>query len=128
MIKILNVFFASQPSQVLERARKAEAEVTSLKASLKTTSAEAKKSLRDMEEATNQAISSSQKTTREYVTLRDSVKDMTEGWHQEAKLLRDEIARKEKEWKNESEQAGMKYQRLVKLQNSTRFRHQSHMV
>jgi len=106
--------------EVLERARKAEADVTSLKASLKTTSAEAKKSLRDMEEATNQAVISSQKTSREYVTLRDSVKDMTEGWHREVKLLRDEVARKEKEWKNESEEVGMKYQRLLKLQNSTR--------
>lgn len=108
------------PSQVLERARKAEAEVTSLKANLKMTTAEAKKSLREMEEATNQATVSSQKTTREYVTLRDSIKDMMEGWHREVKLLRDEVARKEKEWKNESEEVGMKYQRLLKLKSSAK--------
>ncbi|KAF8317756.1 uncharacterized protein EI90DRAFT_3084890 [Cantharellus anzutake] len=106
--------------EVLERARKAEAEAGSLKANLKTTSAEAKKSLREMEEMMNQATTSSQKATREYVTLRDSVKSMMEGWQQEVKLLRDEMARKEKVWRTESEGLAAKYQRLIKLQNSAK--------
>jgi len=106
--------------EVLERARKAEAEAATLKATLKTTSADTKKALRDMETALAQASLLSQKSEREYVTLKDSIKGMTEGWQREVKMLREEVKRKEDEWGKEREEVALKYKSLLKLQQATK--------
>ncbi|KAF9512661.1 hypothetical protein BS47DRAFT_1345099 [Hydnum rufescens UP504] len=106
--------------EVLERARKAEAEAATLKTTLKTTSADTKKALRDMETALAQASLSSQKSEREYVTLKDSIKGMVEGWQREVKMLREDVRRKEDEWGKEREEVALKYKSLLKLQQATK--------
>jgi hypothetical protein len=70
--------------QVLERARKAEAKVVSLKAQLKAETTSSKKSLCEMEvaltESTQAGTALSSKSEREYITLRDSLKGMKTAW------------------------------------------------
>src|SRR5882762_3891669 len=81
--------------QVLERARKAETEAASLKTQLKAETINNKKSIRDMEAALSESTALSQKSEREYITLRDSLKSMTESWKQDIERLRDEMRKKE---------------------------------
>jgi hypothetical protein len=57
----------------------------------------------------------SAKSEREYITLRDSIKHMTEGWKLDMAKLREEMNKKEKEWKDEAEAVGKNYQNLCKL-------------
>ena len=57
----------------------------------------------------------SAKSEREYITLRDSMKHMVQGWKADVERLKEEMARKERDWKNEAEQLGKKYQDLYKL-------------
>ena len=99
--------------QVLERARKAETEAASLKAQLKSESTSNKKSLRDMDHALSESRTLSQKSEREYITLRDSLKSMTEGWKEDTERLREEMTKREEKLRAEAESMGRKYKRLV---------------
>ncbi|KAF7968697.1 hypothetical protein HWV62_29648 [Athelia sp. TMB] len=99
--------------QVLERARKAEAEAAALKAQLKTETTASKKSIREMENALAESTALSQKSEREYITLRDSLKKMAEDWKADAERLRAEMTKREKRLQDEAEGMGKKYRLLV---------------
>lgn len=99
--------------QVLERARKAEAEATSLKAQLKSETTSSKKSIREMEHALSESTALSQKSEREYIILRDSLKKMAEDWKGDAEKLREEMTRREEKLRAEAESMGKKYRMLV---------------
>lgn len=99
--------------QVLERARKAEAEAATLKSQLKTETATSKKSLREMESALAESTALSQKAEREYITLRDSIKSMTESWKHDTDRLREEMRKREDKLKKEAESIGKKYKLLA---------------
>ena len=99
--------------QVLERARKAEAEAASLKAQLKSETTASKKSIREMEHALTESTALSQKSEREYITLRESLKSMTESWKHDTDRLRDEMTKREDRLKAEAEAMGKKYKKLL---------------
>ncbi|KAJ8516491.1 hypothetical protein ONZ45_g6203 [Pleurotus djamor] len=99
--------------EVLERARKAEAEAAQLKAQLKTETTTSKKSLREMESALTESTALSQKSEREYITLRDSVKGLVEGFKSDTDKLRDEMRKREDKLRAECESVGRKYKRLL---------------
>ncbi|KAG6332452.1 hypothetical protein ID866_6636 [Astraeus odoratus] len=99
--------------EVLERARKAEAEAATLKSQLKTETATSKKALREMEATLAESTTLSQKSEREYITLRDSIKSMTDSWKHDTDRLRDEMRKREDKLKKEAESAGKKYKQLV---------------
>lgn len=99
--------------EVLERARKAEAESATLKTQLKGETATSKKSIRDMELALAESTALSSKCEREYVTLRDSLRHLTAGWKVETDRLREEMRRREEGVKKEGERLGKMYHRLV---------------
>ena len=63
---------------MLERARKAEAEVISLKSQLKNETTTSKKTIRDMESSLTECTARTQKAEREYAVLRDSIKGLVE--------------------------------------------------
>jgi hypothetical protein len=87
--------------EVLERARKAEAEAADLKAQLKHDSTHQKKVMKQMETTMAESTALSEKAQREYVTLKDSVKNLQEGWQTDVEVLRTEMKRREDEWKKE---------------------------
>ncbi|KIO25860.1 hypothetical protein M407DRAFT_8174 [Tulasnella calospora MUT 4182] len=103
--------------EVLERARKAEAEAQTLKTQLKTEAANAKKSVSTVTEA----VAQSQKAQREYTTLRDSITGMTEGWKKEVKDLQDQMRKRDEAWREEVKEVTVKHNSLVKLVKATRF-------
>lgn len=103
--------------EVLERARKAEAEVTNLKGQLKTETAAAKKSVATVSEA----LAQSQKAQREYITLRDSISGMTQNWKDEVKSLKDEMKKRDDAWKEEVKEVSVKYSSLVKLVKASKW-------
>ncbi|KAJ7504232.1 hypothetical protein B0H11DRAFT_1981302 [Mycena galericulata] len=99
--------------EVLDRARKAEAEAAALKSQLKTETTTSKKSLRDMEAALAESSALSQKSEREYVTLRDSIKGLVEGFKSDTARLREEMTKREERWRTEAEGVGKKYKLLL---------------
>jgi len=99
--------------EVLERARKAETEAAELKSKLKVDTAAQKKAQRDMETALAEATAVSQRSEREYLTLRDSVESLTDGFRSDFERLRSEMKRREDALKHEASMASQKYQRLV---------------
>ncbi|KII85969.1 hypothetical protein PLICRDRAFT_165559 [Plicaturopsis crispa FD-325 SS-3] len=99
--------------EVLERARKAEAEAAALKSQLKSETSVSKKSLREMETALAESTALSQKSEREYITLRDSIKGMVEGWKSDTDKLRDEMRKREEKIRREAEEVGTKYTALL---------------
>jgi hypothetical protein len=106
--------------EVLERARKAEAESSILKTALKNTTLETNKSLQDMEVTVNEATTISQKAEREYATLKDSVGEMMNAWRLEVHELRAEVHRKEEEWAKEREVVALKYKSVLRLQQAAK--------
>jgi hypothetical protein len=100
-------------TKVLDRARKAEAEAAALKAQLKTETSSAKKTLRELESALSESTALSQRSEREYITLRDSIKGMVEGWKTDTEKLREEMRKREEQWHKEAELVGQKYRKLV---------------
>ena len=107
--------------EVLERARRAESEASNLKAQLKNETTTSKKSIRDMETALAEATALSQKSEREYLTLKDAVKGLQDGWRADVGRLQEEIKVKEVVWKKEIEQVNLKYKTYVKLQTSAQY-------
>ncbi|KAI0058812.1 hypothetical protein BV25DRAFT_1829565 [Artomyces pyxidatus] len=99
--------------EVLERARKAEADATAFKSQLKAESITTKKSLREMEAALAESTALSSKSEREYATLRDSLKHMKEGWRADVEGLKEEMRRREERWRKEADDVGKKYRRLM---------------
>jgi vancomycin resistance protein YoaR len=97
----------------LERARKAEAEAATLKAQLKSDTQSNKKTIREMEAQVAQSTAVSQKSEREYITLRDSLKQLSEGWKTDMEKLRIEMRRREEKWRGEAVEAGVKYKKLL---------------
>jgi hypothetical protein len=74
-----------------------------------------------MEVTMVEATASSQKSEREYLTLKDSVKGLIDGWKNEVKELREEMKKKDEAWKKESDDIGLKYRALVKLVQATKW-------
>ncbi|PVG00752.1 hypothetical protein CPB86DRAFT_700554 [Serendipita vermifera] len=101
--------------EVLERARKAESEAAELRAQLKTDSTSQKKALREMEVSLAESTALSSKSQREYVTLKDSIKGLEEGWQTDIDTLRVEMKKREEKWKKEVDEVNLKYKGLVKL-------------
>ena len=99
--------------QVLERARKAEAEVVTLKSQLKSETSTSKKSLREMETALSESTARSQKSEREYITLRDSLKGLVESFKADHDRLREEMRKREERMRKEAEEVSKKYLKLV---------------
>jgi hypothetical protein len=99
--------------EVLERARKAEAEVIGLKSQLKTETSTSKKSLQEMKTALVESTALSQKSEREYLTLRDSIKDLVTGFKTDTDRLREEMRKREDKLQKEAEEVGRKYRLLL---------------
>lgn len=99
--------------EVLERARKAEAEASTLKAQLKTEMTTSKKTIREMEAQMQHASAVSTKSEREYITLRESIKHLSEGWKTDMERLREEMTRREEKVRKEANELGFKYKRLL---------------
>ncbi|GJJ11307.1 hypothetical protein Clacol_005539 [Clathrus columnatus] len=100
--------------EVLERARKAESEAHTYKTQLKQETTSAKKSLREMESSLAESTALSVKSEREYITLRESIKHLTEGWKADLVRIKEDTQRKEKALRVEAENMGKKYDQLVK--------------
>ncbi len=107
--------------EVLERARRAESEASNLKAQLKNETTTSKKTMRDMEIALAEATALSQKSEREYLTLKDAVKGLQDGWRADVGRLQEEIKVKETVWRKEIEQVNLKYKTYIKLQQSAQY-------
>lgn len=99
--------------EVLDRARKAEAEAISLKSQLKLESTSSKKSIREMDSSLAEVTARSQKAEREYAVLRDSLKGLTASFQADATALREEMHRREEKVLREAEEVGRRYTRLV---------------
>jgi len=99
--------------EVLDRARKAEAEVVSLKAQLKTETATSKKSIREMEASLAESQARSQKSEREYLTLRDSMKGLVDGFKRDTDALREEMRKREEKVQKDADEMAKKYAKLV---------------
>ncbi|PPQ94992.1 hypothetical protein CVT25_003744 [Psilocybe cyanescens] len=99
--------------EVLERARKAEGEAATLKAQLKSETTTSKKNIREMEAALAESTSLSQKSEREYLVLRDTIKAMNEAWKLDAERLRAEMAKREEKLVEEAKRVGRMYKELV---------------
>ena len=98
---------------MLERARKAEAEVISLKSQLKNETTTSKKTIRDMESSLTECTARTQKAEREYAVLRDSIKGLVESFQTDALTLREEVKRREDKLKADAEEMGRKYRLLL---------------
>lgn len=99
--------------EVLERARKAEAEATQLKSQLKSETSTSKKTIREMESALSESTALSQKSEREYITLRDSIKGLVSGFKSDTEKLREEMRKREEKLRGDAESVGKKYQQLL---------------
>ncbi|KAG6850663.1 hypothetical protein H0H93_010391 [Arthromyces matolae] len=99
--------------EVLERARKAEAEAASLKTQMKSEVTTAKKSVQEMKTALSESTALSQKCEREYITLRDSIKGLVESWKADTDRLREEMQKREDKVRAEAESVGQKYKKLL---------------
>ncbi|THH27176.1 hypothetical protein EUX98_g7007 [Antrodiella citrinella] len=99
--------------EVLDRARRAEAEVVSLKSQLKQETTSSKKSIRDMESSLTDSSARTLKAEREYITLRDSMKGLVEGFKTDAAALREEMRKREEKVKVETAAAASKYAKLA---------------
>ena len=109
----LSQFYIDAERQVLDRARKAEAEVITLKSQLKNETTTSKKTIRDMESSLTEGTARTQKAEREYAVLRDSIKDLVHSFETDAANLREEVKRREDKLKADAEEMGKKYKRLL---------------
>lgn len=98
---------------MLERARKAEGDSAALKSQLKNETTTSKKTIREMEASLAESTALSQRSEREYITLRDSIKGLVESWKSDTDKLRDEMGKREEKWRTEAETVGRKYRLLV---------------
>lgn len=66
-----------------------------------------------MESALTESTALSQRSEREYITLRDSVKHLTESWKHDIDRLKDEMKKREDKVKSEGERLGAMYKDLL---------------
>jgi hypothetical protein len=66
-----------------------------------------------MKTALSESSALSQKSEREYLTLRDSIKGLVESWKSDTERLREEMRQREEKWKAEAESVGKKYNALL---------------
>ncbi|KAI0675534.1 hypothetical protein C8Q78DRAFT_1181567 [Trametes maxima] len=99
--------------EVLERARKAEAEVVTLRSQLKNETSTSKKTIREMETTLAENTARTQKTEREYIVLQESVKGLVKSFQTDAETLREEMQRREEKLKSDAEEMGRKYRQLL---------------
>lgn len=66
-----------------------------------------------MESALTESTALSQKSEREYITLRDSIKGLVEGWKTDTEKLREEMRKREERLKTEAEVTSKKYRQLL---------------
>ena len=99
--------------QLLERARKAESEVITLRAQLKSENTMTKKSLREMEATVAEQRSRTQKSEREYTTLKDSIEGMKRNWKTDVEALREEMNRRDEKARMEATTTAKKYRKMA---------------
>jgi hypothetical protein len=73
----------------------------------------AKKSVRDMENTVTEATARSQKSEREYLTLRDSLEKMKKSWKADTESLRVEMGMREEKWRLEAQETVKKYRQMA---------------
>lgn len=66
-----------------------------------------------MESSLTESTALSQKSEREYITLRDSIKGLIEGWKADTDKLKDEMRKREEKLKAEAELSAKKYRQLL---------------
>ena len=66
-----------------------------------------------MKAALAESTALSQKSEREYITLRDSIKGLVESWKTDADRLREEMRKREDKVRAEAEMVGKKYRVLL---------------
>ncbi|KAL5513312.1 hypothetical protein ACEPAH_3710 [Sanghuangporus vaninii] len=106
--------------EVLDRARKAETESAALKTQLKSEISTSKRALREMEAQVHHSTAISQKCEREYVTLRDSITHLSEGWKRDVDRLKKEMRERETKLRKEAEDVGRKYRKLLEQSEKER--------
>ena len=72
-----------------------------------------------MEATLSESTALSQKSEREYITLRDGMKGMAETWKQDTDRLREEMRRREEKLRTEGERLGKMYRDLVEKVKSS---------
>ena len=72
-----------------------------------------------MEAALSESTALSQKSEREYITLRDGMKGMAETWKQDTDRLREEMRRREEKLRTEGERLAKMYKDLVEKVKSS---------
>ena len=99
--------------QLLERARKAESEVITLRAQLKSDNTMTKKNLREMEATVAEQRSRTQKSEREYTTLKESIDGMKRNWKTDIDALKDEMNRRDEKARTEGVAMAKKYRKMA---------------
>ena len=66
-----------------------------------------------MEAQLSQSTATSQKCEREYITLRDAVKHLSEGWRLDVERLKKEMNEREAKLRKETEEISEKYRKLL---------------
>ncbi|KAF9645889.1 hypothetical protein BDM02DRAFT_3100708, partial [Thelephora ganbajun] len=99
--------------ELLERARKAESEVITLRAQLKSDSTMTKKNLREMEATVAEQRSRTQKSEREYTTLKESIDGMKRNWKTDIDALREEMNRRDDKARAEAAGMAKKYRKMA---------------
>ena len=84
-----------------------------MKAQLKSDTSSYKRSVREMENQVQQSTAVSTKCEREYLTLRDSIKHLSEGWKTDVDKLKKEMNEREGKLRKEAEEMGEKYRKLL---------------
>ena len=99
--------------QLLERARKAESEVITLRAQLKSDSTMTKKNLREMEATVAEQRARTQKSEREYTTLKEGIEGMKRSWKSDIDALREEMNRRDEKSRAEAAVMAKKYRKMA---------------
>ena len=66
-----------------------------------------------MEAQVQQSTAISMKSEREYITLRDAIKHLSEGWKADVERLKKEMNEREAKLRKEAEDIGAKYRKLL---------------
>jgi len=103
----------SSSLQLLERARKAESEVITLRAQLKSDSTMTKKNLREMEATVVEQRARTQKSEREYTTVKESIEGMKRNWKTDIDALREEMNRRDEKARAEATAMAKKYRKMA---------------
>ncbi|KAJ9106271.1 hypothetical protein QFC21_001416 [Naganishia friedmannii] len=102
-------------SEVLERARTAESTASTLAKERKQIEGTTRKSLAEMKEKMEVAVSNSLKSEREAATLRDGLSSLKESWRKEAKSLRVEIKEVQDSARQQQQETADKQAAILKL-------------